>query len=466
MAEHLPSQMIERFLARRLAPHELLAAARHLAACDACRARIKGARGTASAIHRLQADLEAEFLEQTHLDYAQLAAYVDASLNPSEREAINQHLAACVICATEVRELAALKNNLASYPHPATEKAAEAAAVPSPSPAKDSPPPANQARQAGRLSSSSWLTVIRLLRQKPLHLALATVVTVAAIVAASFLALRSNRPPQSVAETRPPTNSSIESARNPADQGKQNETIAQSPKDPSANANRHDPQTNQPNATGKPDQSVKEAESLASGLQLSPSYDKVIQQTLAAQTIALPEVTRQLIGKRSNLMSGKEESESFTVLNPVGTVIQNDRPTFRWQALSGATSYTVFVLDANFNVITKSQPLTHTFWTAPAALKRGGFYAWQVTARRSDGEVTAPAAPQPEARFKILEAAKLNELQRLAKARTDAHLILGILYAHNGLLDEAEGELQMAVDQHQEADTARKLLQSVKAMRH
>jgi hypothetical protein len=79
--------------------------------------------------------------------------------------------------------------------------------------------------------------------------------------------------------------------------------------------------------------------------------------------------------------------------------------------------------------------------------------------------ITSPAAPLPEARFKIVEQAKINQLQRLAKERGDSHLILGILYAHNGLLDEAEGELQIAIHQNQEADTAKKLLQSVKALR-
>ena len=98
-------------------------------------------------------------------------------------------------------------------------------------------------------------------------------------------------------------------------------------------------------------------------------------------------------------------------------------------------------------------------------LKRGEVYVWQVTATKDGLEITSPSAPMPEARFKILEKAKAGELQRLAKEYRDSHLILGAIYAHNGLLDEAEREFQMALNKNQDADKARKLLQSLKALR-
>ena len=131
----------------------------------------------------------------------------------------------------------------------------------------------------------------------------------------------------------------------------------------------------------------------------------------------------------------------------------------------GFKSYTVFVLDSNFNVVMKSEPLKETSWAAPQSLKRGAVYAWQVTAHQNGKVVTAPAAPLPEARFKIVEQAKIEELQRLATERPDSHLILAVIYAREGLLDEAERELQTAINQNQDADTAKKLLQSVKSMR-
>jgi hypothetical protein len=133
--------------------------------------------------------------------------------------------------------------------------------------------------------------------------------------------------------------------------------------------------------------------------------------------------------------------------------------------LSNAHAYTVFILDENFNVVMQSEPLTETSWTIPQSLKRGGVYIWQVTATKDDRELTSPAAPMPDARFKILEQAKADELQRLTEGRKNSHLILGAIFAHNGLLDEAESEFQMAIEANQDAVAAKKLLQSVKALR-
>jgi hypothetical protein len=470
MSEHLPSQLIERFLARQLAPKELLLVAEHLRGCEPCRAQLNEGRGTDSAIRYLRADLQGDFLEQTHINYAQLAAYVDASLPQTERQAVNQHLTACESCAKEATELESFKNSLATYPNLREEKALTAAATNPSSGAGDSQSATSESHFVGRSAPTIWQALVRFVRQKPLQIAFATAVALIAILTASVFLLRSGKQTQSLAELQPPTHSSNQSATKPAGQGNQNESIEQPTH---ANANTDNPPPGQPQSSGnanrpsagKPNHAVNGTESFADSSPLPPAYEKVVRQALATQMIAPAEVTDQLIGKRSNLMSKRSASESFALLNPVGTVIQSDRPTFRWQSLPGATSYTIFILDANFNVIVKSEPLSQTSWTTTQPLKRGTFYAWQVTATKDGKALTSPAAPLPEARFKILEPAKSNELQRLAKERPDSHLILGVIYAHNGLLDEAERELQLAINQNQEADTAKKILQSVKSMR-
>lgn len=194
-------------------------------------------------------------------------------------------------------------------------------------------------------------------------------------------------------------------------------------------------------------------------------YAAVIKRALETQSIDPAPVLLELAGKPSSLM-GKVKGETFNLLQPVGTVTLSNRPTFQWQPLNGATSYEVHVLDTDFKVVAESGPLTTTSWSPPTALARGVVYLWQVSAVKEGEVVSAPAAPRPEARFKILSGAKMREVQRAVKAQAGSPLALGIIYAHNGLLDAAEQEFQNALNRSQEPATARKLLQDLRALRH
>jgi hypothetical protein len=470
MPEHLPSQMIELFVARKLAPADLLTAARHLAVCEVCRQQSNRLRHTDSVIEQLHNHLEEAFSEPAHLSYEQLAAFVDAALQESEEQAIGLHLATCAACTKEAHELELLKNSLLTDTHGAVENQTRLAAKQASAIAGDSP-------HEAKPPAAFWQTIVSFLQRKPLQTAFACAVVLLAILAASFYLSRpigQNQTAQSNdSNPGPSTNSSNQSAKTPTIQGNQNESTAGQTTDALANANAPHPPPNQPKNRLNPqgDLAGKRIEipinigENAFPTTLPPGYESVIKQALANQTIARPAIIAELAGKASNLMSKKTEGESFALLNPVGTVIQNEQPTFRWQALPEATSYTVYILDVNFHVLFKSHPLSTNLWAIPQTLERGAVYVWQVTATIDGREITSPSAPMPEARFKILEQAKAGELQRLAKERADSHLILGAIYAHNGLLDEAEREFQTAINKNQDADRAKKLLQSLKALR-
>jgi hypothetical protein len=98
-------------------------------------------------------------------------------------------------------------------------------------------------------------------------------------------------------------------------------------------------------------------------------------------------------------------------------------------------------------------------------LPRGGLYSWQVTARKEGQEIISPAAPAPEARFKVLEGAKLSELERTEAAYADSHLTRGVLYAQAGLLEDAEQQLRALLKANPNSSVARSLLQSVQTLR-
>jgi hypothetical protein len=163
-------------------------------------------------------------------------------------------------------------------------------------------------------------------------------------------------------------------------------------------------------------------------------------------------------------MDPTARENTFALLGPSGTVIATDRPNLRWQALAGATSYTVSVFDADFNRVTRSAPQTATQWTTPA-LRRGMIYSWEVVAVRNGQEVRSPVAPAPRAQFKILEADKLLELTNLKQQSQISHLTLGLTYARFGLIAEAEGQLQIVARENPNSPVATKLLRTVQEWR-
>jgi hypothetical protein len=197
---------------------------------------------------------------------------------------------------------------------------------------------------------------------------------------------------------------------------------------------------------------------------LSPAAQQAVKNALISGRLETPPGMAELAGKRGTLLGGPDSGAELSLLGPVGTVVRAERPVFRWRPLTGATSYKVTVLDADFNSVATSAPLTTTAWQPPSGLARGSVYSWQLTAVKADGQETiAPTAPAPEARFKILESEKVRELERAERASRGSHLARGVMYARAGLLDEAERELRALVVANPKSSDARKLLRSLQA---
>ena len=181
--------------------------------------------------------------------------------------------------------------------------------------------------------------------------------------------------------------------------------------------------------------------------------------------MSTPASLREVTGQKSRLLGSDEPGARFRLLSPLGTLTRSSQPQFHWQRLPGATSYSVAILDVNLNLIEKSSPSAKLNWVPSQPLQRNVVYLWQVTALKDGREVTAPAAPDREARFKIISSRKATSLAQVANELAGSHLKLGIVYAHEGLLDDAERELRAAIVAGEDAALARKLLQSTRQMR-
>lgn len=150
-----------------------------------------------------------------------------------------------------------------------------------------------------------------------------------------------------------------------------------------------------------------------------------------------PVVLASLV-RGGGVLRGSSQSQSFALQEPVGTVVVEERPRFRWTAAPKATSYDVAVIDAQRGSIAASGSTSSTRWQPAVALPRGRIYSWQVTAHAGEGSILAPGPSAPEALFQV--AAHDEPLPENAFER-------GVVLANRGVLDDAERELERAARQ-------------------
>jgi hypothetical protein len=200
-----------------------------------------------------------------------------------------------------------------------------------------------------------------------------------------------------------------------------------------------------------------------SGLdEISQITRRAVGEALLAENIKAPAIETELAGTPINLR-GPGKGPTFKLLSPARTVIISDRPSFEWERLTGATSYRVSVGDLNGHEITKSEelPAEQTRWTSPTSLKRGEIYVWEVEATIDGKRIVSPGGSAPQMKFKVLSARGAQELEQLRKARS--HLALGVFYAREGMVAEAEHEFQILVHENPRSLVLRRLLNQIQS---
>ena len=190
-----------------------------------------------------------------------------------------------------------------------------------------------------------------------------------------------------------------------------------------------------------------------------------VRAALQAGRLEQSSALAQLATQPSTLLGKSGSALPFQLISPVGAVARSEQPTFRWQALAGAQSYTVSVTDADLNEVATSPSLNTTQWRISKPLKAGGIYLWQVTALKDGARITVPVLPAPQAKFRVIDRSISEMLQQAQRTYPDSHLTLAVLYAEAGLVDEAEQELRVLVRDNPHASIAQKLLRQVQAMR-
>lgn len=428
--EHLTQKQIEDYYRRQLPAAELLAVTDHFGGCDLCRQRMEGAGNGEAAFFELRVQVFEEVAETVHFTMEQAAAYVERSLSSEELQMFSDHLTHCEQCVSAVDDLREFRNENA----PSLDREYRPQLMPSsvPSPAESS----------WRRTLRSLATPFRVSPAPAFGGAALAILLLAVIAWVVFRTPQQSEPQIANAPTPQPTVPPSQPDASPA----------QPPASVVA-------QVNDGAGTLTLDQQGK----LSGADDLPPSYQNLVKKALSSGRLEKSAQLQGLTRPPSSLMGSNNQPGEFSVLEPLGSVLLADRATFRWSAMEGATAYVVEVYDEKFAPVSSSQPLTDLTWTT--TLPRAHVYSWQVKAIKEGTEITSPRPPAPQAKFRILDQAKANELANARRAHASSHLTLGLLYADAGLLREAEQEFRLLQKANPNSDLARNLLRQVQSLK-
>jgi len=426
--EHLTQKQVEDYSRNQLLATELLAVSDHLDECDLCRRRVEAGLngdGTFFALH--DETFGAEGLS-AHLTSDQTAEYVDKNLSGESLQMVVDHLGSCEQCALAVADLRAFRNEIA----PSLDREyrpVEVAAAP----------------------QSSWRErFVSVFRISPVPAFSGAVVAALLLVFIAWVVWRM-----------------------PKDEHREEVVVVPSPSlppvpapVPSIQPEPVAPVTNVAQLNdGAGVVSLDQQGKLSGADNLPAGYQDLLKKTLNGQRIEKSSQLQGLTRPPSALMGTNDQAREFSVLEPGGNVVMTDRPTFRWSKMEGATGYVVEVYDDQFKLVSSSPQITNLSWITNTPLPRGRVYSWQVKATRDGQETTSPRPPAPQAKFRVLDQAKANELVRAKRAYASSHLALGLLYADAGLLPEAESEFKLLRRANPDSEIARTLLHQIQSMR-
>lgn len=436
MNEHPSKRVLEEYCRRVLAPASFLSVHRHVIACSLCAAHCNSSADLARDLAQLKkALMSAQDDTPYHLSAVEVLAYRRAELDEIDLEIVESHLGICKQCLSEVQQSGSKDQSLPVTP-------------------------------AG-LSQGQWRSLPWVNTWRPWRVA-AVVAFVAALIFLTLWLLR-NRPAEHRDQATGPVNlSSPQSSARTEVPG--SETPRVSPDASASNAAEvKQDGLSSTEALVLNDGSGKvaiDSDGRLIGLELLPArLQQKVKAALQRSKLEQPAALAQLTGRPSALLSESGNGLPFRLLGPLGQVVRHDRPTFRWGPLQGAQSYKVVVTDADLNEVATSPPLNKTEWRITQPLKPGEIYSWQVTALKDAVPVISPVLPAPQAKFKVIDRASSETLQQAEHAYPSSHLMLGVLYADAGLLDEAERELRLLVRNNPRAGIAHALLRSVQTMR-
>ncbi|MGH9916473.1 MAG: anti-sigma factor family protein, partial [Pyrinomonadaceae bacterium] len=354
MTEHFSSKLIERFRGREVSPEDLTVAESHLGQCEMCRQQLAEAMRVQMGVQAVMADLAVALEESNHPAIDLLANYIEDELDDVESENIKTHLESCQMCTDDVRDLQeGMVADLKSF--------------------IEERPSSKRSNLWERFSALAHWPV----QSKAIQIAIVMLIVVVALpVTILLLRLTSSKPQTEISQSP----SSVSKSGNPelTTPTDQSNTFSQS----GATAQLRPPNSNAASTTikspgqlqsiSKPNTSQQDLLALNASdknvlEELSPATQRAIRTAIEAQNISKPAILAMLFNQASVLRQNADGETSFKLLYPKRIVIAEDRPTFKWKSLKGASGYQVNIIATGFKETEKSPELSSTItqWTPP-----------------------------------------------------------------------------------------------------
>lgn len=382
--DHIYDTELARFRAGRLPAVRTIEVAEHMEGCLTCRERFElaGARAWTGV------PVEPEIcFRDDHPDYDQYSEYLDGVLGHEERELIETHVRFCDSCAGDLESL----RNFRIESEGAIER---------------------------RYFESRLLTRLANLHFGILRPVVAFGVLAVILIVVVWL-LDSRRAPEApVVKNPPPTAPEPVRGEQPAGDVKREFTVAV--------------------IDGGRKVGLDAGGRLIGFGRLPAGLERDLARVLEGRPLKANPILEELRTPDGVARSAPGEPEPLKLIGPLGTVVRESRPRFRWTTQQGAVAYSVTVTDDRFNLVAESARLDGTTWWPEAALERGRVYQWQVTAYNEgqplDGQLHQVGL------FRVMSSGELAALRK-AETGVDSALARAVLYAKAGLIDEAESEL-------------------------
>jgi hypothetical protein len=415
LSGHLTKTQIEEYCRHSLSAVALLSVSDHLSLCDACRLQVQRVLNCDQAYLAFRNGVFEPQTGPVHLTFGQIARLVDSTLPAEELQVAKDHLSSCQQCFLAFDDLRAFKDQVEPELHHQDQFATPKVTA-----------------------ERNWL-----LQFWPKSLIFGSALAALLLVASGWMMWRALR----VSDQS-------------ATQGTTATKVAAPPttaSSPTLIAMLNDGAS----------QVRLDTEGKLSGVeQLPPAYQQMVKKALSGQELERsPHLAGLTPTEGVPRGSGEEVGNKFSLIEPVRTVTLSEQPTFRWARLSGATGYIVEIYNEEFDPVASSPRLSQPRWKMAQSLKRGAIYYWQVKAIKDGKEMISPHSPAPQVKFRVLDEAKANELWRARQAYGSSHLVLGLLYAEAGLLDEAEAEFRSLQKDNPGSAIAVQLLKRVRAQR-
>jgi hypothetical protein len=129
--------------------------------------------------------------------------------------------------------------------------------------------------------------------------------------------------------------------------------------------------------------------------------------------------------------------------------------------MEGAESYQVVIRAHPSDEQIESGIIQTNEWTPGGELKPGVTYSWVVMANRGGQRVYVPSAGSAGAYFVVVSKQRLAEIEEAKRKSNGSHLLMAVLYAREGLLSEANGELKALERENPEFSLVKRLRRSL-----